>query len=42
MWEAQKRVSRSVIFRTVFDIDPAFKVSGGPGGKDSARVLVRL
>ena len=28
MWEAQKRVSRSVIFCTVLDIDPTFKVSG--------------
>ena len=42
MWEAQKRVYRSVIFRTVLDIDPTFKVSDVPGGKGSAGHLVRL
>ena len=42
MWEAQKHVSIYVIFFTVLDIDPTFKVSGGPGGKVSAGHLVRL
>ena len=42
MWEAQKRVSRSIICCTVSDIDSTFKVRGGPGGKGSAGHLVRL
>ena len=42
MWEAQKRVSRSVIFRTVLDIDPTFKVSGAPSSKGLVGHLVRL
>ena len=29
----RKRVSQAVIFRTVMDIDPVFKVRGGPGIK---------
>ena len=40
--EAQKRVSKSVIFCTVLGIDPTFKISGGPGNKGSAGHLVRL
>ena len=42
MWEAHKRVSRSIIFRTVLDIDTTFKVSGGPGDTGSSGHLVRL
>ena len=42
MWEAQKHVSRYIIFGTVLYIDFTLKVSGGTGGKDSADHLVRL
>ena len=42
MWEAQKHVSRSIIFHTVLYIDPTLKVSGVPSGKGSAGQLARL
>ena len=42
MWEAQKHVSRYVIFRTVLDINPTFKVRSGPGGKGSDGHMVRM
>ena len=42
MCQAQKRVSISIIFCTVLDIDTTFKVSGGTGGKGSAGHLMRL
>ena len=42
LWAGDKRVSRVVVFRLVLDIDPMFKVSGGPGGKGSAGHWYRL
>ena len=42
MWEVHKRVSRSLLFPKVLDIDTEFKVSGGPSGKGSYGQFVRL
>ena len=41
MWVDQKRVSRSIVFRTVLEIDPNFKAEG-PGVKGSQQHLMRL
>ena len=40
-WEDNKLVSRAVVFRTVLDLDPMFKVSGGTGGKGTIEHLQR-
>ena len=41
-WADDKRVSHTVIFRTVLGIDPLFKVSRGVGGNGSKEHLQRL
>ena len=42
IWGKRKHVSRAAIFRTVMDIDPVFKVSGGPGIKWMVGQMKRL
>lgn len=42
LWDKDRRVSRTIIFRLALEIDPLFKVSGGQGGKGSAEHLSRL
>ena len=42
MGKKRKRVSRAVIFRTVMDIDPVFKVSDGTGTKGTVGHIKRM
>eukprot|EP00956_Cyclotella_meneghiniana_P042592 scaffold248579_cov38-Cyclotella_meneghiniana.AAC.1 len=42
LWENDKCVSRTVVFRLVLEIDPDFLVSGGQGGRGSTGHLDRL
>ena len=42
LWEKRKRVSRSVIFSIVIDINLVLKVSGGPGIKGTVGHMKRM